>query len=55
MSQAVITIPIASKSAATATTISILPGTYLFYDVTQVGTPQPGVGLSVTYAYYTGY
>lgn len=53
--QATLSIPAGSKTANTGVTISMTTSDYIFYDVTQVGSPQSGVGLSLSYTYYSGY
>ena len=54
--QTSITIPTGSKTGSSVMIISLNPNTdFVYYDVTQVGSPQSGVGLSVTYTYNTGY
>ena len=54
--QTTITIPAGSKTASSVILITLNPNTdFVYYDVTQVGSPQSGVGLSVTYTYNTGY
>ena len=56
VTMATLTIAATTKTTTSNTTINLTaPSDMLFYDVTQVGTPQTGIGLSVTYNYYTGY
>ena len=50
-----VSLPALTTSATTATSISIAAGYTLYWDIIQVGSTRPGIGLSITPFYYIGY
>jgi hypothetical protein len=50
-----VSLPALTTSATTATSISILAGYTLYWDIIQVGSIRPGIGLSITPYYYIGH
>lgn len=50
-----VSLPALTTSATTVTSISIVANNTLYWDITQVGSTKPGIGLSITPFYYIGY
>jgi len=50
-----VSLPALTTSATTATSIVVVAGHTLYWDIIQVGSTRPGIGLSITPFYYIGY